>query len=187
MAGTRGGIWGEIPEDERSDLINAYNKRLFSGKRAEEVRFAKAWSAWENALATVQSNGQGGDSPADYARAFARLENHYFLNNGFLGQDGYIYENMDKITHIPGIIVQGRYDMICPPDAAYRLSKLWPKADLRINPVAGHALSAPGISAELVKEMDRLAIAAVADSPRPAYIHINSGALGSTPDVPPEI
>ncbi|MEM7073928.1 MAG: prolyl aminopeptidase [Pseudomonadota bacterium] len=146
-----------IPEDEQTDLIAAYNKRLFSGDRAEELRFAKAWSAWENALATVQSNGQGGDSPADYARAFARLENHYFLNAGFLGQDGYIYDNMDRIAHIPGLIVQGRYDMICPPDAAYRLSKLWPKCDLRLIPMAGHALSEPGISAELVRAMDRLA------------------------------
>ncbi|MEO1138758.1 MAG: prolyl aminopeptidase [Pseudomonadota bacterium] len=148
-----------IPEDERGNMITAYNQRLFSGDRAEEVRFAKAWSAWENALATVQSSGQGGDSPADYARAFARLENHYFMHGGFLGQDGHIYENMEKIAHIPGVIVQGRYDMICPPDAAYRLSKLWPKADLRIIPVAGHALSEPGISAELVKVMDRLAAA----------------------------
>lgn len=148
-----------IPEDERGDMISAYNRRLFSGDRAEEVRYAKAWSAWENALATVGSNGNGGDSPADYARAFARLENHYFMHGGFLGQDGYIYDNMDKIAHIPGVIVQGRYDMICPPDSAYRLSGLWPKADLRLIPLAGHALSEPGISAELVKIMDRLAAA----------------------------
>ncbi|WP_338549576.1 prolyl aminopeptidase [Roseovarius phycicola] len=148
---------GLIPESERSDMISAYNRRLFSGERAEEIRYSKAWSAWENALATVHSSGQSGDSPADYARAFARLENHYFMNAGFLGQDGYIYENMGKISHIPGVIVQGRYDMICPPDAAYRLSKLWPKVDLRLIPVAGHALSEPGISAELVKIMDRLA------------------------------
>ncbi len=148
---------GLIPESERSDMISAYNRRLFSGERVEEIRYSKAWSAWENALATVHSSGQSGDSPADYARAFARLENHYFMNAGFLGQDGYIYENMGKIAHIPGVIVQGRYDMICPPDAAYRLSKLWPKVDLRLIPVAGHALSEPGISAELVKIMDRLA------------------------------
>ncbi|MEM8538943.1 MAG: prolyl aminopeptidase, partial [Pseudomonadota bacterium] len=164
-AGGAGRFWPEtwaqfqsiIPEEERGDLIAAYHRRLFSGDRAVELRFAKAWSAWENALATVQSNGQGGESPADYARAFARLENHYFTHGGFLGQDGYIYDNMEKITHIPGIIVQGRYDMICPPDAAYRLSRLWPKAELKLIPMAGHALSEPGISAELVKAMDRLA------------------------------
>lgn len=145
-----------VPEDERDDMIAAYHRRLFSGDRAEEVRFAKAWSSWENALATVQSTGQGGDSPAEYARAFARLENHYFRHGGFLGQDGYIYDNMSRIAHIPGIIVQGRYDMICPPDSAYRLAALWPRVDLRIIGMAGHALSEPGISEELVRAMDRL-------------------------------
>ncbi|WP_135502694.1 prolyl aminopeptidase [Roseovarius aestuariivivens] len=145
-----------IPEDERGDMIAAYHSRLFSGDRSEEIRFAKAWSSWENALATVHSNGQGGDSPAEYARAFARLENHYFRHGGFLGQDGYIYDNMHKIADIPGIIVQGRYDMICPPEAAYRLAALWPRVDLRVIGMAGHALSEPGISEELVRTMDRL-------------------------------
>lgn len=145
-----------VPESERDNMIAAYHQRLFSGDRSEEVRYAKAWSAWENALATVHSTGNGGDSPADYARAFARLENHYFMHNGFLGNDQYIYENMDKIAGIPGVIVQGRYDMICPPDAAFRVANRWPKADLRIIPMAGHALSEPGISAELVNIMDRL-------------------------------
>ncbi len=147
---------GLVPEDERDDMIAAYHRRLFSGDRAEEIRFAKAWSAWENALATVQSNGAGGDSPPEYARAFARLENHYFINGGFLDHDGQIIDQIDKIAHIPGTIVQGRYDMICPPSAAYTLSERWEKASLRMIPVAGHALSEPGISAELVKIMTRL-------------------------------
>ena len=146
-----------VPEDERGDMIAAYHRRLFSGDRPQEIRFAKAWSAWENALATVQSNGAGGDSPPDYARAFARLENHYFINGGFLEYDGQIIDQVDKIAHIPGTIVQGRYDMICPPAAAYALAERWPKASLRMIPVAGHALSEPGISAELVKVMTRLA------------------------------
>jgi len=145
-----------IPKDERDDMIGAYHRRLFSGDRAQETRFGKAWAAWENALATVGSNGVGGDSPPDYARAFARLENHYFINAGFLERDGQIYDDMPKIAHIPGTIVQGRYDMICPPDSAHRLAQLWDKADLRMIPMAGHALSEPGISSELVKVMDRL-------------------------------
>ncbi len=145
-----------IPKDEREDLIAAYHRRLFSGDRVQEARFGKAWSAWENALATVGSTGRGGDSPADYARAFARLENHYFINAGFLEVDGQIYRDMDRIGHIPGTIVQGRYDMICPPDSAYRLAENWEKADLKMIPMAGHALSEPGISAELVRVMDRL-------------------------------
>jgi len=146
-----------IPEGERGDMIAAYHKRLFSGDMAEEITHAKAWSAWENALATVQSTGTGGDAPADYARAFARLENHYFMNAGFLGRDGHILDHMDLIATVPGTIVQGRYDMICPPAAAHRLADRWPSCDLRMVPMAGHALSEPGISAELVRVMARLA------------------------------
>ncbi|MCZ0811321.1 MAG: prolyl aminopeptidase [Pseudomonadota bacterium] len=146
-----------IPLEERGDMIAAYHRRLFSGDQAEEVRHARAWSAWENALATVQSSGTGGDSPPDYARAFARLENHYFINAGFLEYDGQIIDQVGQISHIPGTIVQGRYDMICPPQAAYALASAWTKASLRMIPVAGHALSEPGISAELIKVMTRLA------------------------------
>lgn len=148
---------GPIPEDERGNLIQAYNKRLFSGNRNEEIRFGRAWSAWENALASVASNGVSGDPPGEYARAFARLENHYFINRGFLDYDGQILANMGVISHIPGVIVQGRYDMICPPLAAWRLNELWPNADLVMVRDAGHALSEPGISKELVRAMDRIA------------------------------
>ena len=146
-----------IPENERDDLIAAYHKRLFSGNLVEETTYGRAWSAWENALASIHSHGHSGDAPGDYARAFARLENHYFVNAGFLEVDGQILANMGRISHIPGIIVQGRYDMICPPTAAWRLSELWPASDLVMVRHAGHALSEPGISAELVRAMDRIA------------------------------
>lgn len=146
-----------IPVDERGDMIAAYHKRLFSGNKSEEVTFAKAWSTWENALASVRSTGKGGDSPAEYARAFARLENHYFMNGGFLDYDGQILDQIGRLKDIPGTIVQGRYDMICPPVTAYNLAEAWGNADLRMIPVAGHALSEPGISAELVRIMDGLA------------------------------
>jgi len=141
-----------IPEDEREDLIAAYHRRLFSGDPVQENRCARAWTAWENALAAIEMRGVGnGDSPADYARAFARLENHYFINGGFLERDGQILEQMDRIAHLPGSIVQGRYDMICPPEGAWRLKAAWPTAKLHLVPMAGHALSEPGISAELVR------------------------------------
>ncbi|MEO0764642.1 MAG: prolyl aminopeptidase [Pseudomonadota bacterium] len=146
-----------IPEDERGDLIAAYNRRLFSGDMAMETRFARAWSSWENALASIHSTGSGGEAPGDYARAFARLENHYFTNAGFLEFDGQILAHAGRIKHIPGTIVQGRYDMICPPESAYALSKAWPNVDLKMIRNAGHALSEPGISAELVRTMDRIA------------------------------
>lgn len=146
-----------IPEEERNDLIAAYHRRLFSGDRAIEIRFGRIWTAWENALATVHSSGHGGEPAPDYARAFSRLENHYFTNGGFLREDGQILNNIEKIAHIPGVIVQGRYDMICPPATAWDLAKKWDKAELRLIPVAGHALSEPGISAELVRIMNRIA------------------------------
>ncbi|WP_439141698.1 prolyl aminopeptidase [Planktotalea sp.] len=146
-----------VPEDERDDFIGAYHRRLFSGDYQLETRFAKAWSSWENALASVYSNGRSGDAPGEYARAFARLENHYFVHGAFLESDGWILDNVDRISHIPSVIVQGRYDMICPPKSAYDLAQNWPNADIRMVRNAGHALSEPGISAELVRAMDQIA------------------------------
>jgi proline iminopeptidase len=145
-----------IPEDERGDFISAYHRRLFSGNIAEETRHARLWANWENALASVRTEGMTGESPADYARAFSRLENHYFTHGGFLDCDGWIERNRHRIEHIPAAIIQGRFDMICPPVSAWRLAKGWPGCDLRMVPLAGHALSEPGISAELVRVMDAL-------------------------------
>ncbi len=147
-----------VPEEERGDLIEAYHHRLFCGDRATEVKYACAWAGWENALASVYSTGSSGDAPAEYARAFSRLENHYFRNRGFLEKDGHILANMHTLREIPGYIVQGRYDMICPPKSAFQLADAWGnQADLRVIRNAGHALSEPGISAELVRIMDDLA------------------------------
>lgn len=145
-----------IPEQERDDLITAYHKRLFSGNTQEETRCAQAWAAWENALASIHSAGATSESPGAYARAFARLENHYFTHKAFLEWDGQILDQMDRIAHIPGLIVQGRYDMICPPESAWMLAERWPAAELKMVRNAGHALSEPGISAELVRAMDRI-------------------------------
>jgi len=146
-----------VPEDEHDDLIAAYHRRLFSGDLIQETRFARAWAGWENALASIESNGASGESPSDYARAFARLENHYFVNGGFLTEEQQILNRMDRIADIPGVIVQGRYDMICPPLSAYKLSQAWPKGRLVMIGKAGHALSEPGISRELVHTMDMFA------------------------------
>ncbi|QCP86932.1 prolyl aminopeptidase [Cereibacter sphaeroides] len=153
-------IWARfvapVPPEERGDLVAAYRRRLFSGNLMEETRFGRTWANWENALASVSQDGPLGESPSEYARAFARLENHYFSHGGFLERDGWILANRHRIEHIPAVIVQGRYDMICPPVSAWKLAQGWEKADLRIVPFAGHALSEPGISAELVRVMDTL-------------------------------
>ncbi|SHI63290.1 proline iminopeptidase [Palleronia salina] len=163
-AGGAGKFWPDmwarftklIPEDEQDDLIAAYHKRLFCDDLMTQTRYARAWAAWENTLASIDNDGAGGDSPADYARAFARLENHYFTHAGWLDYDGQLLDQAHKIADIPGHIVQGRYDMICPPGSAYALHERWPASDLQLIPRAGHALSEPGISAALVKVMDRL-------------------------------
>lgn len=163
-AGGAGRFWPEIwarfcdliPVNERDDLIAAYHRRLFSGDLARETRFARAWVKWENTLASIDSDGGRGESPAEYARAFARLENHYFTNAGFLDSDGWILQNIHRLADVPGSIVQGRYDMICPPASAYGLHEKWLRSQMFMVPRAGHALSEPGISAELVRITDRL-------------------------------
>ncbi len=153
-------LWAQfanlIPKDEQGDMIAAYNRRLFSGDTMLETRYARAWAAWENALASIDSDGAGGSGPAEYARAFSRLENHYFSHGCFLNEDQQILNNMDRIAHIPSVIVQGRFDMICPPVSAYNLSLLWPASRLVMIGKAGHALSEAGISAELIRTMDAL-------------------------------
>jgi proline iminopeptidase len=145
-----------IPEAERDNLIAAYHRRLFSGNMVEEMRFARLWAQWENALASVATDGMHMESPSEYARAFARLENHYFAHGCFLDHDGWILAKRDRIEHIGANVVQGRYDMICPPVSAHRLAQGWRRCDLRLIGMAGHALSEPGISAELVHVMDGL-------------------------------
>ncbi|TDL78169.1 prolyl aminopeptidase [Palleronia sediminis] len=144
-----------IPADEQGDLIAAYNRRLFSGDMMSETRFARIWSSWENTLASIDNDSPPGEGPADYVRAFARLENHYFHNGAFL-EEGQILRDMARLRDVPGTIVQGRYDMICPPRAAHDLHAAWRGSTLRIVPRAGHALSEPGISEALVRVMDRL-------------------------------
>jgi proline iminopeptidase len=145
-----------IPQEERGDLIAAYHRRLFSGNLMEESRLGRIWANWENALASVSHDGPLGESPSDYSRAFARLENHYFQNAGFLESDGWILQQKHRISHIPATVIQGRYDMICPPASAWQLAEGWEKCELRIIPLAGHALSEPGISEALVGVMDGL-------------------------------
>ena len=149
-------LWAQfrdpIPESERGDLIAAYHKRLFSDDLGRQGRYAQPWLMWENALAGLQSAAVS-HAPPDYARAFARLENHYFTNRCFL-DEGQLLRDRHRIEHLPAVIVQGRYDMVCPPLSAWRLAEGWEGCDLRLIPASGHALSEPRISAELVRVMD---------------------------------
>ncbi|MGB8811638.1 MAG: prolyl aminopeptidase [Paracoccaceae bacterium] len=153
-------LWGRfvdvVPHEERGDLIGAYHRRLFSGHLPDEMKFGRTWANWENALASIGSDGVVGEGPGEYSRTFARLENHYFKHGSFLECDGWILRERARIEHIPAVIVQGRYDMICPPVSAWKLADGWARCDLRMIGMAGHALSEPGISAELVRVMDQL-------------------------------
>lgn len=143
-----------IPEPERGDMISAYHRRLFSDDRGRQGRFALPWLMWENALAGLQS-APVSHAPADYARAFARLENHYFMNGCFL-EEGQLLRDRHRIEHLPAVIVQGRYDMVCPPASAWELAEGWNRCELRFVPASGHALSEPRISAELVRVTDEI-------------------------------
>lgn len=143
-----------IPEAERGDMIAAYHRRLFCDDRSVQGRFAMPWLMWENALAGLQASAVS-HAPAEYARAFARLENHYFMNACFLDENQ-ILRDRHRIEHLPATIVQGRYDMVCPPASAYDLADGWDQCQLCFVPASGHALSEPRISAELVRVMDQM-------------------------------
>ena len=135
-------------------MIAAYHRRLFSDDLGQQGRYALPWLMWENALAGLQA-APVSHAPAEYARTFARLENHYFSNDCFL-RENQLLEDRHRIEHLPAVVVQGRYDMVCPPIGAHNLADGWEKCDLRIIPASGHALSEPRISAELVRVMDGL-------------------------------
>ncbi|MEM8762112.1 MAG: prolyl aminopeptidase [Pseudomonadota bacterium] len=145
-----------IPKGEQDDLIGAYYKRLTSEDEAEQTRFARPWVRWESATAALRPVPSSFVEAA-YARAFARIESHYFHHRGWLERDDQIFADLPKIADIPGVIVQGRYDMICPPATAYALADAWPAAQLRLVDDAGHALSEPSIATELLRATDRLA------------------------------
>jgi len=150
---------GHIPPAEQGDLLHAYYKRLTSSDPAVQSAAAKVWSVWEGRTSCLIPNAEliartAGD---EFALAFARIESHYFVNDGWLtnGRELLAPANIEKIRKIPGVIVQGRYDVVCPAKSAWDLHRVWPEADLRIVPDAGHAASEVGIVSELVTATDR--------------------------------
>ncbi|WBU63749.1 prolyl aminopeptidase [Paracoccus aerodenitrificans] len=143
-----------IPPSERGDMVAAYHRRLFSENDREQRRLSRHWILWENGLAGMDIAHPAAAS-AEYARAFARIENHYFYNKCFL-EEGQLLRNRHLIEYIPCHIVQGRYDMVCPPRGAWSLAEGWRGCDLRLIPGSGHALSEPRIAAELVSVMNEI-------------------------------
>lgn len=148
-----------IPEAERGDMMSAYYRRLTSEDRKELEHAAAAWSIWESATSHLHLNEDYVKKFGDptFAAAFARIECHYFVNGGFLSSPNELIEKVDRIRHIPAVIVQGRYDVVCPMRSAWELHTAWPEADLRIVPDAGHSAFEPGNTHELVTATDRFA------------------------------
>ena len=147
-----------IPEDERGDTVEAYRKRLTNDDPEEQLRAAKAWSAWEASTVTVLPNAKTMEhfTSPDVAVAIARIENHYMANGGWL-EEGQLLRGAEKLRGIPGIIVQGRHDTCTPPKAAWALKKAWPQVELQIVPDGGHLYNEPGILDGLVRATDRFA------------------------------
>ncbi|MGH8060857.1 MAG: prolyl aminopeptidase [Pseudoxanthomonas sp.] len=148
-----------IPAVERHDLISSFHRRLTSDDEATRLAAARAWSVWEGATSflRVDHDFVSGHEDAAFALAFARIENHYFVNGGFFEVEDQLLRDAHKIADIPGVIVHGRYDVVCPMANAWDLHKAWPKAELHISPVSGHsAFEAEHVDA-LVTATDRFA------------------------------
>jgi proline iminopeptidase len=148
-----------IPLEERGDLLSAYHRRLTGDDVEARLAAAKAWSIWEGSTSTlltdldlVRRTGE-----PTFALAFARIECHYFVNRGFLERDDQLLANVDRIRNIPCVIVQGRYDVVCPAESAWALHRAWPESQLHIVPDAGHSAMEAGIVSALVAATDRLA------------------------------
>ena len=147
-----------IPLAERGDLMAAYRKRLVGTDPVEQLAAARAWSLWEGQTITLlpDAASKAKHERDDYALAFARIENHYFVHGGWL-DEGQLIRDAGKLAGIPGVIVQGRYDMACPPKTAWDLHRAWPDADFYLIADAGHAFNEPGILAQLLAATDRFA------------------------------
>lgn len=147
-----------IPEEERGDMMAAYRKRLVGSDRQKQIEAAKAWSIWEGETITLLPEPATSDPFAqdDYAIAFARIENHYFVHAGWL-EEGQLLRDAHKLKDIPGTIIHGRYDMPCPAKYAWLLHKAWPKAEFHLIEGAGHAYSEPGILDRLIRATDKFA------------------------------
>ena len=146
------------PQDERDDLVAAYRRILTGDDRAAQIAAARAWSVWEGeTIRLLPDPALSAAHDADeFALAFARIENHYFTHGGWL-EDGQLLRDAHRLADIPGVIVQGRYDMACPPDTAWALHRAWPQARFEMIEGAGHAFNEPGILDALIRATDAFA------------------------------
>ncbi|MCW8901643.1 MAG: prolyl aminopeptidase [Gammaproteobacteria bacterium] len=146
-----------IPVAERGNLLKAYYQRLTGENEIAQMQAAKAWSIWEGRTATLKYNKNVVDhfGSAHTALSLARIESHYFIHDSFL-EENQILNNANKLQNIPGVIVQGRYDLICPLESAWQLHKAWPKAELKIIADAGHSATEPGTIDALINATNEM-------------------------------
>ncbi len=148
-----------IPQEERGDLMQAFHRRLTGPDRAAAIAAARAWAVWEGSTSFLLTDDDNvrkwGED--EFALAVARIECHYFVNRGFLHDENQLLDDVDRIRHIPAVLVQGRYDVVCPMMTAWDLRRVWPEADFRVVPDAGHSAFEPGITDELIRATDRYA------------------------------
>lgn len=147
-----------IPSDERHDMMAAYQRRLTHPDKAVRIAAAKAWSLWEGETITLLPSPANTDhfGEDEFAHAFARIENHFFMHGGWL-EEGQLLANAGRLADIPGVIVHGRYDMPCPARYAFELHKRWPRAEFHLIEGAGHAYNEPGILDRLIRATDQFA------------------------------
>lgn len=147
-----------LPSEERDQILASYYKRLTGEDEVAKMAAAKAWSQWEAACATLQPSSQVVNhlTSPHIAMSLARIETHYFINNCFLEPDQ-ILKKAGLLHNIPGIIIHGRYDVVCPLDGAYDLHKAWPSSELQIIRGAGHASCEPGITCALINASNGVA------------------------------
>jgi len=148
-----------IPSEERGDLLAAYHRRLNDADPGVRLAAARAWSIWEGATSALVPNADlvrsfGAD---EFALALARIETHYFVNRGFFDSETTLLDSVDRIRSIPAVIIQGRYDVVCPMESAWALASRWPQARLRIIPAAGHSAYEPDVTSALVEATDDFA------------------------------
>jgi proline iminopeptidase len=151
-----------IPAAERGDMVSAYYRRLTGDDEVQKMACAKAWSRWEASTISLLPNADlvNTFSADTFALAFARIECHYFVNKGFFDRDDQLLADAPKLRNIPGVIIQGRYDVVTPMETAWALHRAWPEADFEIIPDAGHTATEPGLTDALIRATERFAMLA---------------------------
>ena len=148
-----------IEKSKRDDLISAYYE-IFNGKDEDKkIEAAIAWSRWEGSTVNLSYNPEMVDSfsEPEFALAFALIENHYFINKGFLSHEQQLIDNINIIRNIPATIIQGRYDVCTPISTAWELHKNWPEAEFIITPFSGHSAFEKEITHELILATNKFA------------------------------